>query len=193
MPDGNFLDRQAHDIGSATPAYAGARAGAPDTPTLLGTAYTAPFFHDGSLPTLAAVVDWFDSTKSLQLTDADRADLTAYLQTVGAADEPYEAFDAKNTAFRLAFLELNTFASTLETLLPRRDAKHVLLLTDTVAADLAADASTMSNLATRPKVYALANRLSQVGAAVREKDWSAAEKSWAAFKKEAAAINEGAF
>ena len=193
VPDANFLDRQAHDIGSVAPAYEGARAGALDTPTLLGTAYTAPYYHDGSLPTLAAVVDWFDETKSLGLTEAERADLTAYLETVGAADEPYEAFDAENTAFRLAFSELTTFASTLDTLLPRRDAEHILLLTDTVAADLAADTSTMSNLAARPEVYALAARLAEVGAAVRDGDWAAAETSWSAFKTEADAIEERAF
>ena len=193
MPDANFLDRQAHDIGSVAPAYEGARAGALDTPTLLGTAYTAPYFHDGSLPTLAAVVDWFDETKTLGLTEAERTDLTAYLQTVGAADEPYEAFDAENTAFRLAFAELTTFASTLDTLLPRRDAEHILLLTDTVAADLSADASTMSNLPARPEVYALAERLAELGAAVRADDWVAAEASWTAFKSEADAIEERAF
>ena len=193
VPDANFLDRQAHDIGSVAPAYEGARAGALDTPTLLGTAYTAPYFHDGSLPTLAAVVDWFDETKALGLTGEDRASLTAYLETVGAADEPYEAFDTENTAFRLAFAELTTFASTLDTLLPRRDAEHILLLTDTVAADLSADASTMSNLAARPEVYALAERLAAVGAAVRADDWAAAEASWTAFKSEAAAIEERAF
>lgn len=193
MPDANFLDRQAHDIGSVAPAYEGARAGALDTPTLLGTAYTAPYFHDGSLPTLAAVVDWFDETKALELTDEERADLTAYLETVGAADEPYEAFDAENTAFRLAFSELTTFASTLDTLLPRRDAEHILLLTDTVAADLAADASTMSNLAARPEVYALAGRLADVGAAVRDGDWAAAEASWSAFQTEADTVEARAF
>ncbi|RDD64269.1 cytochrome C [Thalassococcus profundi] len=193
VPDANFLDRQAHDIGSVAPGYEGARAGALDTPTLLGTAYTAPYFHDGSLPTLAAVVDWFDETKSLGLTEEDRADLTAYLETVGAADEPYEAFDTENTAFRLAFAELTTFASTLDTLLPRRDAGHILLLTDTVAADLSADASTMSNLPARPEVYALAERLAAVGAAVRVEDWEAAEASWTAFKSEADAIEERAF
>lgn len=191
--DANFLDRQAHDIGSVMPAYEGARAGAMDTPTLLGTVYTAPYFHDGSLPTLAAVVDWFDETKSLGLTGAERADLTAYLETVGAADEPFEVFDAENTAFRLAFSELTTFASTLDTLLPQRNAKHILLLTDTVAADLAADASTMSNLAARPEVYALAERLADVGAAVRGEDWEAAEASWTAFKSEADIIQERAF
>ena len=193
IPDANFLDRQAHDIGSVTPAYEGSRSGALDTPTLLGAAYTAPYFHDGSLPTLAAVVDWFDKTKKLGLGEADQRDLTAYLKTVGAADEPYEAFDAKNTTFRLAFSELTTFASTIDTLLPRRDAHHILLLTDTVAADLAADASTMSNLASRPAVYALAERLAKVGDAVRNKDWSMAAKNWNAFKVQAAEVDEGAF
>lgn len=193
VPDANFLDRQAHDIGSVSPAYEGARAGALDTPTLLGTAYTAPYFHDGSLPTLAAVVGWFNEEKSLQLTMAERADLTAYLEAVGAADEPYEAFDTENTAFRLAFSELTTFASTLDTLIPRRDAEHILLLTDTVAADLAADASTMSNLAARPDVYGLAKKLNEVGAAVRNDNWEAAEASWAAFKSDANAIDERAF
>lgn len=193
VPGANFLDRQAHDIGSVAPAYEGARAGALDTPTLLGTAYTAPYFNDGSLPTLAAVVDWFDETKSLGLSEAERAELTAYLETVGAADEPYEAFDAENTAFRLAFSELTTFASTIDTLLPRRDAEHILLLTDTVAADLSADASTMSNLAARPDIYALAEKLAEVGAAVRDDDWAAAEASWNAFQTEADAIEERAF
>ena len=193
VPDANFLDRQAYDIGSADPAYEGSRAGALDTPTLLGTAYTAPYFHDGSLPTLASVVDWFDDTKSLGLTGAEREDLTAYLETVGAADQPYEAFDAENTAFRLTFSELTTFASTLDTLLPRRDAEHILLLTDTVAADLAADASTMSNLAARPDIYALAERLAEVGAAVRAGEWDTAEARWAAFRTEADDIEERAF
>lgn len=193
VPDGNFLDRQAHDIGSVTPAYAGSRGGALDTPTLLGTVFTAPYFHDGSQPTLAAVVDWFDTTRSLGLTEPERADLTAYLETVGAADQPYEIFDAENTPFRLAFAELTTFASTLDALLPRRDAEHILLLTDTVAADLAADAGTMANLSARPEIYSLAEHLAAVGTAVRADDWAAAQASWATFQSEAQAIEERAF
>ncbi len=193
IPDANFLDRKAHDIGSTTPAYDGARAGAFDTPTLLGSVYTAPYFHDGSMPTLAAVVDWFDDTKALGLAAGERDDLTAYLEAIGAADEPYEAFDAENTSFKLAFSELTTFASTLDSLLPQRDAMHILLLTDTVAADLAADASTMINLAARPEVYALAERLTEVASAVRAEDWAAAEKSWAAFKAEAGSMEKRTF
>ena len=133
------------------------------------------------------------TTRSLGLTEPERADLTAYLETVGAADEPYEVFDAENTPFRLAFAELTTFASTLDALLPRRDAEHILLLTDTVAADLSADAGTMANLAARPEIYSLAERLAAVGAAVRADDWAAAEVSWAAFQSEAQAIEERAF
>ena len=193
VPDGNFLDRQAYDIGSASAPYEGARTGSFDTPTLLGALYTAPYFHDGSLPTLASVVDWFNDTKSLGLADVERANLTAYLETIGAADEPYEAFDAENTPFRLAFAELTTFASTLDTLLPRRDAEHILLLVDTVGADLSADAGTMYNLSARPDVYALAERLNQIGAAVRKKDWNTAEASWSAFKAEVVVLEARAF
>ncbi|TLP45712.1 cytochrome C [Cohaesibacter sp. CAU 1516] len=192
-PSGNFLDRKSHDIGSVEAAYEGSQAGAMDTPTLLGTVYTAPYFHDGSLPTLASVVEWFNDTKDLGLTDAERSDLTAYLETVGAADEPFETFDAANTPFRLAFAELTTFASTLDTLLPKRDTQHILLLTDTVAADLAADAGTMENLSARPEIYALAKRLADVGTAVRTDDWDAADVSWRLFKKDAVAIEERAF
>ena len=192
-PSGNFLDRKSHDIDSVSAGYEGSRAGALDTPTLLGTVYTAPYFHDGALPTLASVVDWFDETKNLGLSDAERSDLTAYLETVGAADEPNEAFDAANTPFRLAFAELTTFASTLDTLLPKRDAEHILLLTDTVAADLAADAGTMANLTARPEVYALAELLAEIGISVRAQDWEAAEAKWSLFKADTTAIEERAF
>ncbi len=193
VPDSNFLDGQSYDIGSAAPPYSGARSGAFDTPTLLGTAYTAPYFHDGALPTLAAVVAWFDETKSLGLSGAERSDLTTYLETVGAADDPYEAFEGENTPFRLAFSELTTFASTLDTLLPRRDTRHIVLLTDTVATDLAADASTMANLAARPQIYALADLLTAVGDAAQAADWSTAEANWSEFQAQAAAIEERAY
>ena len=190
IPSANFLDRRGHNIGSGSEAYGGSRAGTFDTPTLLGTAYTAPYFHDGSLPTLASVVDWFNNTKSLGLSERERSDLTAYLETVGAADEPYESFDERNTPFRLAFEELTTFASTLDTLLPARDAEHTLLLIDTVAADLAADAGIMSNQSARPEIYRIAEILFAVGDAVRAGEWETAEDHWTKFKAEAKAIDE---
>ena len=51
----------------------------------------------------------------------------------------------------------------------------------------------MANLSSRPEVYALAERLAEVGAAVRAEDWTAAETSWSLFKTDAAAIEEKAF
>jgi cytochrome c peroxidase len=193
VPSSNFLDRQAHDIGSVEPSYAGARSGALDTPTLLGSRHTAPYFHDGSQPTLGAVVAWFDGRYGLGLTEAERSDLTAYLEAIGDADAPYESFDAINTPFRLAFDELTTFASTLEMLIPKRDAEHALLLVDTVAADLAADASGMSNLEAKSEVYALAQTLAAVGEAIEAADWPAAEARWSAFKRAQAEVAERMF
>ena len=55
----NFIDGLIHDIGSGNPASPGARDSFFNTPTLLGIQYTAPYFHDGSLDTLADVVAWF--------------------------------------------------------------------------------------------------------------------------------------
>lgn len=190
VPSASFLDRQAHDLGSAKPGYDGDRSGAFDTPTLLGARFTAPYMHDGALPTLASVVGWFDERYALKLTDEERTDLTAYLEAVGDADAPYQRFDDRETAFRLTYEELITFASTLATILPRRDRTHALLLIDTVAADLAADASAMRNQAAKPDVYELSTLLSSVGAAVRDGNWSLAEDRWETFVQREAAIAE---
>ena len=100
VPSASFLDRQAHDIGSQTGSYANSQTAAFDTPTLLGTRFNAPYFHDGSLPTLASVVEWFSLRYGLGLTDNERADLTAYLEAVGDADEPFEVYEGRHTPFR---------------------------------------------------------------------------------------------
>jgi len=190
IPSAKFLDRRAHDIGSAAPGYAGDLSGAFDTPTLLGTRFSAPYFHDGSLPTLASVVDWKDRAHALDLDPGEKADLTAYLEAVGDADAPYERFEGRHTPFRLAFEELTTFASTLDTLLPQRDAQHALLMIDTVSADLAADATLMQNAAARPEVHRLARSLARVGEAIRAGDWDDAAAIWAGFKQLSAEIDE---
>ena len=58
-----------------------------ETPTLLGTQETAPYFHDGRFATLADVVAWFDSSYGLKFKESERADLTLYLELVGAAEK----------------------------------------------------------------------------------------------------------
>ena len=192
-PSANFLDRQSHDIGTQKPSYTGELSGAFDTPTLLSTASSAPYFHDGSQPTLASVVNWFDTRYNLDLSKAQLADLTAYVETVGAADEPYQAFDEVETTFRLSFDELTTFASTLNMLIPRKDTFHALLLINTVAPDLAADASTMKNLDAKSDVYRLADILNQIAEFIRAGDWSAADEKWSEFTKLQDAVAKGMF
>ena len=193
VPSSSFLDGRAHDIGSVSESYGGARVGALDTPTLLGARFTAPYFHDGSKPTLASVVDWFDDRFTLNLAEEERKDLTAYLDAIGDADEPWETFDERNTPFRLVFDELTTFASTLDTLIPRRDAEHAMLLIDTVAADLAADAGTMRNLDAKPEVYWLSETLAEVGRAVEAGDWEKAQALWDEFKGRQAELEESMY
>ena len=183
IPDANFVDGRRHDIGSARPSSAHARDGAFDTPTLLGIRYSAPYFHDGSLPDLAAVVDWFDRRYAMGLNESEAANLLAYLEAVGTGVAPFETFDAANTRFKMSFEEASTFLSTLDTLIPARDRRHALLLLETVAADLRADAPGMANIAARGRVEALAGRIDATADAVRGEDWRGAARLWTAYKR----------
>jgi len=181
-PDRNFRDGKTYDIGSSEAPFEGGTATQFDTPTLRNVKFSAPYMHDGSLPTLVSVVDWFNDSKSLDLDDAQRADLTAYLEAVGDGEDPYQVFEGKESEFRLAFEELTTFASTLNTLLPARDAVNIAILVDTVAPDLAADAGTMTNLSARPEVYQMAETLEAVGDAAAAGNWAEAEIHWQTFQ-----------
>ena len=182
IPSAHFVDGRRHNIGSARSDYPGSLGGAFDTPTLLNVRFTAPYFHDGSLPTLASVVDWFDSKFSLRLTKEQKTDLTAYLEAVGDADQPYLKFDDRNTKFRVEIDELTTFASSLDTLLPKRDAFHADLLLRLIGPDMKAAASEMTNVPARPQTYELAAALDGIREAIGQNDWSAAEQQWAKFK-----------
>jgi cytochrome c peroxidase len=183
IPSAYFLDHRRHDIGSGNPSSPNARDSAFDTPTLIGAAHTAPYFHDGSLPTLAAVVDWFNTRFALKLTAGDRGDLTAYLEAVGAGERPHHEFDDRNTPFKLAFEELSTFLSTLDTLLPARDKPHAALLLETVATDLRADAVGIADFNRLPRAGELADRLEAIARAVTAEDWTQAEALWAEYKR----------
>lgn len=93
IPSANFLDHQRHDIGTVEGASDFSRDRSLDTPTLLGAAVTAPYFHDGSQPTLAAVVQWFNRRHALGLNEAEAADLTSYLATIGNGIHAHEVGD----------------------------------------------------------------------------------------------------
>jgi cytochrome c peroxidase len=73
--------------------------GAFKTPTLREVARTAPYMHDGSLPNLEAVVDYYDrggnrnahldsNIQPLHLTVKEKRSLVAFLNTLsGRTDE----------------------------------------------------------------------------------------------------------
>lgn len=101
-PTQAFADGRVHDVGTG---------GLFGTPTLLNMAASAPFFHDGRMADLAAVVRHFDTHFGLGLAETEVSDLVAYLAVIGAADQPETpvtlATDLDDIA---AFLTLFDFA-----------------------------------------------------------------------------------
>ncbi len=135
VPSDHFLDRRRHDIGSVPGAAPGSRDRALDTPTLLGARFTAPYFHDGSLPTLESVVEWFDERFALGLQAGEAADLVAYLETVGDGVEAYE--DTVHT-LEAEMEEFGFFLSTWEFLASRERLDLAALAFATVAFEIRA-------------------------------------------------------
>jgi cytochrome c peroxidase len=102
-----FTDRNFYDIGlPGTDKGRGKEMNLPaadyafKTPTLRELAWTAPYMHDGSLPTLDDVVRHYerggvdrptrsrDMAASLRLTDEERADLIAFLEALSSETPP---------------------------------------------------------------------------------------------------------
>ena len=110
-----FRDGRVHRVGSGAPPSPHALDGGYETPTLLGTAETAPYFHDGRFANLGEVVAWFDRELGLQLSAQDQADLVAYLEAIGAVDRPA---DDRPLASRLD--QTFAYASLLSAARPRR-------------------------------------------------------------------------
>jgi cytochrome c peroxidase len=102
-----FTDDRFHDIGlrSGDPGRGAVPGGTPGlgafkTPTLRGLTRTAPYMHDGSLPTLAAVVNHYAGgfvrrptvaptlNRTLRLSTQEKADLVAFLQALSGETAP---------------------------------------------------------------------------------------------------------
>ena len=76
------------------------------TPTLRNVALTAPYMHDGSLPTLRAVVNFFDRggdhpgadqrIRPLGLTPSQKEDLIAFLRSLTGSNVDQLAADARS-------------------------------------------------------------------------------------------------
>jgi cytochrome c peroxidase len=100
----NFTDESFHnlgvgmlatkpDVGRVKVSKAASETGAFKTPTLRNVAQTAPYMHDGSEATLAAVVDYYDrggnpnphrskEIRPLKLAPQERADLVAFMESL---------------------------------------------------------------------------------------------------------------
>jgi cytochrome c peroxidase len=103
-----FTDGSFHDIGTATGDDIGRGRLFPTsvklryafkTPSLRDVARRAPYMHDGSVPTLAAVIDLYDkggitrpsrseAIRPLGLSETEKADLLAFLDTLTDAPPP---------------------------------------------------------------------------------------------------------
>ena len=51
-------------------------------PTLRNVALTAPYMHDGSIATLEAVIDRYDTVRRLSLSSVEKSELLAFLGTL---------------------------------------------------------------------------------------------------------------
>ena len=103
-----FTDASFHDVGVARHADIGRGRLFPNsvklqyafkTPTLRDAARRSPYMHDGSLPTLQAVIDLYDlggvkrpslaeEIHPLGLSEPEKADLIAFIDTLTGAPEP---------------------------------------------------------------------------------------------------------
>ena len=133
VPSNHFLDGRRHDIGSVNGYEPSSRDRALDTPTLLSARYTAPYFHDGRLPTLRAVNEWFNDRYRLGLTNNQLGDLTAYVETVSGGVDAYE-----DTVYYLdaELEEFSFFLSAYEFLQDKKKPRLAEMTFQTIAIEL---------------------------------------------------------
>jgi len=172
-PSDHFLDRKRHDIGTVRGAEPDSRDRALDTPTLLGIKYSAPYFHDGRLATLAEVVDWFNDRYSLRLTGSQRMDLSAYLETVGDGVEAYE-----DTVYTLAseLEEFDFFLSPYELLVERGETNLIDTTFGTIAFEIRAHKWDVQDPANLPVLDRLAGLMDRARAALAAGDLSTTDR-----------------
>jgi mono/diheme cytochrome c family protein len=122
VPSGAFVDHRQHDIGSG---------GLYKTPTLLNADFNAPYFHDGRFDNYGQVIDHFNRVFDLGLTAEDRADLAAYLLSVGDGVRPEYHLTGTNV-----LSDSNDFASVLDIAISRHDTEVVALTVQSVSDQL---------------------------------------------------------
>jgi cytochrome c peroxidase len=118
QPGQFFVDHKVHDVGSG---------GSFKTPTLVNAKFSAPYFHDARFTDFRQVVDDFDRQYDLGLTERERADLVAYLDAIGNADEP-----TTRATVQAELDEIGLFVSVLDTAIPEHNREVIGLTVETV-------------------------------------------------------------
>jgi cytochrome c peroxidase len=118
QPGQFFVDHKVHDVGTG---------GSFKTPTLINAKFSAPYFHDARFMDFRQVVDYFDRHYDLGLTGHERADLVAYLDAVGDADEPIT-----RATVQAELDEIALFVSVLDKAIPERNREIIALTVETV-------------------------------------------------------------
>lgn len=180
VPSNHFLDNQRHDIGSVGDSSAYSRDGAMDTPTLLSSLTTQPYFHDGSLPTLASVVDWFNEQYALGFSEQDRGDLTAYLETIGTGEEAYE-----DTMYTLEaeLEEFSFFLSSYDYAMQMNEPEIASTIFQTVAAEIRAHKWDVQDTAHLPTLDKMAKLMDDAYTASTARDYTLCEARVEQYKR----------
>lgn len=184
QPSSAFIDHRVHDIGSG---------GWFKTKTLLSANFNAPYFHDGRFDNYEQVVGYFDRQFDLGYTGAERADLVAYLKTVGDGEAPY----TRNT-LALELEELNVFVSVLDTAIPAHDREVIALTVDAVGGEwrelaeffpAAKDTSVTGGLAERRHARSAAGgmalTLRRIAMAAADNHFAEVEQAYADYRTQA--------
>jgi cytochrome c553 len=119
IPSAAFVDHRQHDIGSG---------GLYKTPTLLNADFSAPYFHDGRFDNYGQVIDHFNHVYDLGFSAQDRADLAAYLATIGDGVRPQYHLTGTNV-----LEDIGGFASVLDIAISRHDTEVVALTVQSVS------------------------------------------------------------
>jgi len=184
-PDGAFVDHQVHDVGSG---------GWFKTKTLINANFNAPYFHDGRYDTYAQVVAHFDRHYALGLSGQEQADLVAYLDAVGDAEEP-----TTRNSVQAELDEIAAFVSVLDSAIPARNREIITLTVAEVGdgwrevgerfppqSDTSVKGGVSERRRARAAARALVLTLRRIEMAAAAGDYDEAARAYADYCKEAA-------
>lgn len=185
-PSSAFVDHLVHDVGTG---------GWFKTPTLIDADFNAPYFHDGRFDDYGQVVAYFDRHFDLGLNGDEQADLVAYLNAVGDADQP-----RTRDTVQAEIDELAAFASVLDTAVPSHNQEIIALAADTIGnewrelgenfperSDPSVSGGIAERLQARGAVRDLVLTLRRVAMAASADDYDGATEAFADYRRQVVA------